>query len=549
MATTLILRASKGSPLTNAEMDDNFSNLRATADQALAKANAATSSGGTGGSGTSGSSSVSVGSTFPTPATEGDLFYNTTEDQLYVYVGSAWVTASVAYTPSADGLGLEIVSTLPADGVAGQVVYCKSDDKLYEWSGSAWVAAVPVIESTQITDGSITTPKLAANSVTADKIVANAITAGKIAAGAIGASQISSGAITTDKLAANSITAGKIASGAITAASLSASSASATVSGVNFWLGGSQTVMGYPVCFHLDRAAGGNIPMVVSTANAPNGTAAFFFGPGSGSGDAIGAYGQVTISGPNATWKTSARLAVTNYGDTNRIGVEAVSWSGGVAGMFVYCSNSNGTTVAGSPANVIARNVAVCNSTYGIQMFGSTVGTFTGAHDATYKKSSPVPEIGDIVIDVGVVKKTSVNEVLTEVAMTDKPNDKRVVGVVSDFGNVDHIPSALAITTFSSANPNEPGTPSTVLDPVYEHLLDDHTFAAINAVGEGLINVCGLNGDIDAGDLIVSSSMLGKGMKQDDDIMHSYTVAKARESVQFASADEVKQIACTYHCG
>jgi hypothetical protein len=43
--------------------------------------------------------------------------------------------------------------------------------------------------------------------------------------------------------------------------------------------------------------------------------------------------------------------------------------------------------------------------------------------------------------------------------------------------------------------------------------------------------------------------MPGKGMKQDDDLLHNYTVAKARENVTFSSPTEVKQIVCSYHCG
>jgi hypothetical protein len=61
--------------------------------------------------------------------------------------------------------------------------------------------------------------------------------------------------------------------------------------------------------------------------------------------------------------------------------------------------------------------------------------------------------------------------------------------------------------------------------------------------------VCGENGNIQAGDLIVSSSIPGKGMRQADDIIRSYTVAKARESVTFDSPTQVKMIACIYHCG
>jgi hypothetical protein len=70
----------------------------------------------------------------------------------------------------------------------------------------------------------------------------------------------------------------------------------------------------------------------------------------------------------------------------------------------------------------------------------------------------------------------------------------------------------------------------------------------MNSVGEGQINVCGENGDIEPGDLIVTSSVAGKGMKQTDDILRSYTVAKAREQATF-TGNEIKQIACIYLCG
>jgi len=87
------------------------------------------------------------------------------------------------------------------------------------------------------------------------------------------------------------------------------------------------------------------------------------------------------------------------------------------------------------------------------------------------------------------------------------------------------------------------------LNPIHQTVVDNHRFVFTNSLGEGLINVCGENGNIEIGDLISSSSIPGKGMKQADDIIRSYTVAKARESVTFSSPTEVKQIACTYHCG
>jgi len=61
------------------------------------------------------------------------------------------------------------------------------------------------------------------------------------------------------------------------------------------------------------------------------------------------------------------------------------------------------------------------------------------------------------------------------------------------------------------------------------------------------------------GDYICSSGKGGYGMKQTDDILHSYTVAKATEDIiwddinDYVNIDGVQYkwsiITCTYHCG
>ena len=71
----------------------------------------------------------------------------------------------------------------------------------------------------------------------------------------------------------------------------------------------------------------------------------------------------------------------------------------------------------------------------------------------------------------------------------------------------------------------------------------------VNAIGDGMINVCGEGGDIEIGDYLVTSSIPGKGMKQEDDLLHNYTVARSRQNVSFSNKEEVKQIACIYVCG
>lgn len=83
----------------------------------------------------------------------------------------------------------------------------------------------------------------------------------------------------------------------------------------------------------------------------------------------------------------------------------------------------------------------------------------------------------------------------------------------------------------------------------YTHTDEKEKWVLSNGIGEGVMNVCGKNGNIKQGDLLVSSSVKGKAMKQDDDLIRSYTVAKARQSVDFESETDVKQIAVFYMCG
>jgi hypothetical protein len=83
----------------------------------------------------------------------------------------------------------------------------------------------------------------------------------------------------------------------------------------------------------------------------------------------------------------------------------------------------------------------------------------------------------------------------------------------------------------------------------------------VNSVGEGAICVCNTNGNIENGDYIQSSDVLGHGEKQDDDILHNYTVAKATidcnfelnspyyECIERPDGVRTAFIACTYHCG
>ena len=61
--------------------------------------------------------------------------------------------------------------------------------------------------------------------------------------------------------------------------------------------------------------------------------------------------------------------------------------------------------------------------------------------------------------------------------------------------------------------------------------------------------VCNEGGAIEAGDLLCTSSTPGYLMKQDDDLIHSYTVGKAMEDVTFDENGQATGIYGFIYCG
>ena len=192
--------------------------------------------------------------------------------------------------------------------------------------------------------------------------------------------------------------------------------------------------------------------------------------------------------------------------------------------------------------------VKIATGAYALYYVGA-IGPFTGSHDALLSDSETC-EVGDILVDQGVAYAKSVSDVITNVTRSTSSSQKSVIGIfVQETPN--HVPAPLAkeIVTIVGTGPAATTTSTHIIDPAHDSIVANKTIIVMNSVGEGQVNVCGENGDIEIGDLIVSSSTIGKGMKQDDDIVRSCTVGKAREVVTFASASSTAQIACIYMCG
>jgi hypothetical protein len=235
----------------------------------------------------------------------------------------------------------------------------------------------------------------------------------------------------------------------------------------------------------------------------------------------------------------------------NGIGVQGFSNLTGVRGTAF---GTNGTGVwavsdgGGASVGVAAGGEDLAWAFYGFdgnaKLANGTWQTFTGAHEGLLdKEASVIP--GDIIVDVSIVGNPGLIDVvfLNEISIYACQHS---IGVFVKRSNLPEI---------SEGDQNIVPTPLKNLSQSdYEDIRNKYDLIEIAAIGEGMINVCSEGGNIADGDLIVTSSTPGKGMKQADDIVRSYTVAKARLGrgvVLDWSLEGVttKQIPCIYLCG
>lgn len=166
---------------------------------------------------------------------------------------------------------------------------------------------------------------------------------------------------------------------------------------------------------------------------------------------------------------------------------------------------------------------------------------FTGQHRCSFSNIENIDSCelsGYIVSSTGIYKdlddreSISIDDAIPIVSLSKEAYDKKIFGVIS--GNEDD--------TFPDSDNKRCFQIGTLK---FKTNNKKSKKLIVNAVGEGGIWVCGQNGDIQNGDLIVTSDIPGVGMKQDDDIIKNYTVAKATCDVIFKD-DETKFIGCIY---
>jgi hypothetical protein len=113
----------------------------------------------------------------------------------------------------------------------------------------------------------------------------------------------------------------------------------------------------------------------------------------------------------------------------------------------------------------------------------------------------------------------TISEALPKIKLTTIDKDKAVWGVVTNIKN---------------DNRGSDGNWIEDDNTEWSDRIDDGSFVRVNGVGEGALWVSNIYGNIENGDYICSSSIPGYGRKQDDDVLHNFTVAKATCSVNFS---------------
>ena len=121
-------------------------------------------------------------------------------------------------------------------------------------------------------------------------------------------------------------------------------------------------------------------------------------------------------------------------------------------------------------------------------------------------------------------KAIEIDESLPYLSLSSLDKDKTCYGVIFGYENDDR--------KYSQG----------ILQSLYDKTKGDFR-AIVNSVGEGAIWVSNKNGSLESGDYITTSSIPGYGQKQDDDILHNYSVAKITMDCDFQPPLEyIKQV-------
>ena len=135
----------------------------------------------------------------------------------------------------------------------------------------------------------------------------------------------------------------------------------------------------------------------------------------------------------------------------------------------------------------------------------------------------------------------TINDSMPIIDLCNTKKDKRVYGVISNKEDTDR---EMGYGRFVSKLPSA----------------NDANRVVVNGIGEGAIWIVNTNGNFENGDYIQTSNIAGYGEKQDDDLLHNYTVAKITCDCDFNMLSNKYRskmvgdniacfVGCVYYCG
>jgi hypothetical protein len=269
--------------------------------------------------------------------------------------------------------------------------------------------------------------------------------------------------------------------------------------------------------------------------------------PGVGSGDAGRFVVTYSSSGPGAA-STGCAITAISYSHQ--------STSHAIRGTW----NKFGTSSSpgrGTNNGLYSSGLVGVNNGNAFYAEAGTIGPFTGSHECVLLSGTEY-EPGDIVVDTECVARGDLSNTLWHVEVSSEPRQFGAVGIIIYTMGPMNRQGLLAVAHLELTVDEDTGI---VSGPAwFEMVKDQCDLACMNALGEGQMNVCGEGGrELRGGDLIVTSSMRGKGMRQaladdtSDDIVRSYTVARVRgkRSVvyNFRSATDWKRVPVIFISG
>lgn len=213
---------------------------------------------------------------------------------------------------------------------------------------------------------------------------------------------------------------------------------------------------------------------------------------------------------------------------------------------------------AGGPLYFYARN-DTASYYYAISNSGTL---FTGQHSGTGNPTLlKAGENEGLIVecDGTYVDKIEINNSWVNVKLTSTNKSPRVYGVISTHSAEEELSDENNV--YKDHEQDNWG------NDIHENQI------RVNSLGEGAIWVSNLNGNFLNGDFIVSTTIKGYGGKQDDDILHNYTIGKVLSDCDFTNNNYKKRyltsegiqiteneynenihyiacfIGCVYYCG